>query len=151
MSEETKLTGADVSAIEAEVNRKLAEEAKKSNEKVAAEVKAQVEAEYRQKELERRIAEQDAALKAQAESFKKAQEEAEAKLVAEREAVNKRFEELLSQRKAKADVHSPFDKEVKDPLAELDMKQVEQASAEKFKEMFGIRDPKWGIEPERYK
>jgi len=152
-----KVSEEELAKIEAEVKTRQAEELQKTSEAQAKDIETKVRAELSEKAEKEALLKEIADMKeSQAktiEDMAKEREEALATAKADREAFEKRLEEIEATPKGLAKNDSPFNqsnnenikvidgKEI--DISKLDMKEIEKKSQEAFMKHHGIPTSAW--------
>jgi hypothetical protein len=161
---ETVINKEELTKLENEVNAKIAEEAKSSNEAVAKKIREEVTKEFEQKQVLEKLQSEQASMKAELEKSKAEQtrlkEEADKKLVEQQAQFRKEMEEMLAQKRgivatsqspfSQAQVPvSPTSRQLSDgrvidiaKLSPEEMKAIEEESMVQFYKYYGLSPPR---------
>ncbi|RLI53853.1 MAG: hypothetical protein DRP09_14655 [Candidatus Thorarchaeota archaeon] len=159
MAEEIKVSEEELAKIEAEVKSRQAEELQKQSETQAKEIENKVRTELTDKAekeaLQKEIIDMKESQAKTLEDMGKEREEALIKAKADREAFEKRLQELEATRKGLSKNDSPFNqtnnenikvvdgKEI--DVSKLDMKEIEKESGKAFMEYHNVPSHAWNI------
>lgn len=145
----------DIAAVEAEINKAKAEELKKLSEAQASEIESRVRKDYEAKKKEEDLARELEEIKNRNNELAKQMEE---RLKAEREAFEKRLQELEGQKKGLSINQSPFQQTTEQKknirvidgievdLDKLDYEKIQELSRQEWMRQAGITNPDWGKE-----